>query len=439
MTYTPPDFHVSRPIGRGTSHPSDVRRLRTALRRTGHGSFPRNAEARMTPGLGEALKRFQSDFGLEPDAVIDPEGPTERALSMAIAALDNGGDPALADMRETFARRREAGLVFGPDPENATGGLWHNADGNLHADDEADAITERQPVQIARMAKRDIMRRRGEDILEGGGGGDGTNRGGTSLRSLSDILGSMLSRNPKRPVPANDNRVRGPDDSPVQDELVPPPNLETPVPPSPAKAPSVPEGTEGSPAEERKPTITVSPIPELRLPSIEVFPDQSNIIEKWFILENSRGLPHRQQKDVQYFIDAFYRRILKSGLGKVYDHIGGGYTAADSDSPGDYVTEWVLKNGKPNKGSRRADYSITIGGIRYDFNVVDLLSDGATMTARERRAFEAIIEIKKKWTNDGKTYAIGKSKGMTWEEFTAKADRQIAVIVEEVLKRHRAK
>ena len=439
MTYTPPDFHVSRPIGRGTSHPSDMRRLRTALRRTGHGSFPRNAEARMTPGLAEAIKRFQSDFRLETDAVIDPEGPTERALSMAIAALDSGGDGALSDMRETFSRRPQAGLVFRPDPENTSGGLWNDADGNPLADDEADAVTELQPVQIARMAKRDIMRRRGEDILEGGGGGGGTNRSGTSLRSLSDILGSKLSRDPKRPVPANDNRVRGPDDSPIQDELVPPPNLETPVPPAPAKTPSVPEGTEGNPAEERKPTITVSPIPELRLPSIEVFPDQSNIIEKWFILENSRGLPHLQQKDLQYIIDGLYRRLMRYGLVEVYEHIGGGYTATDSVErpPGDYVTEKVLKNGTQNKGSRRPDYSFTIGGIRYDINVVDLLADGVTMTARERRAFEAIIAIKEEWKNNGGTRTFGKSKNMTWEEYTAEVDRLLDILVEEIVKRHR--
>jgi hypothetical protein len=440
MTYTPPDFHVSRPIGRGTSHPSDVRRLRTALRRTGHGSFPRNAEARMTPGLADALRRFQSDFGLEADAVIDPEGPTERTLSMAIASLDSGGDRALSDMRKTFARRAEAGLVFRPDPENVNGGLWRDTDGNMLADDEADAAAERQPVQLAYMRKREIYRRRGDDILEGGGGASGTNRGGPTLDSRIGEWFGNLFRGGKPQVPANDNqRTKVPADDFNREELIPPPIPGLQVPPSPVKPPAVPTTTKGRPAEERKPTITVFPVPEFRDMSIEVFPDQSNIIEKWFILENSRGLPHLQQKDLQYIIDGLYRRLMRYGLVKVYEHIGGGYTATDSVErpPGDYVTEKVLKNGTQNKGSRRPDYSFTIGGIRYDINVVDLLADGVTMTARERRAFEAIIAIKEEWKNNGGTRTFGKSKNMTWEEYTAEVDRLLDILVEEIVKRHR--
>lgn len=72
MTYTPPDYHTARTIGEGQSNAADVRRLRRALTRTGYGRFGNPPAENVTPGLMQTIERFQSDFGLKPDAVIRP-------------------------------------------------------------------------------------------------------------------------------------------------------------------------------------------------------------------------------------------------------------------------------------------------------------------------------------------------------------------------------
>lgn len=124
MSLPPPDYHTTRTIGAGQSNPADVRRLRRALTRAGYGRFGNPPAENVTPGLMTAIARFQSDFGLEPDSVIRPGGPTERALTMALRARSDGGDPALAELRETFARNTAAGLTFRPHPRDRNAGLW---------------------------------------------------------------------------------------------------------------------------------------------------------------------------------------------------------------------------------------------------------------------------------------------------------------------------
>lgn len=106
-----PDFAVSRTIGRGRSSPADVQRLRRALNRTGHGSFPEPGGPNVTPGLIDAVKRFQGDFGLEPDAVVRPGGPTEPALSIAAGTRSQQGPAAMDEVRIAFARRARATAI----------------------------------------------------------------------------------------------------------------------------------------------------------------------------------------------------------------------------------------------------------------------------------------------------------------------------------------
>jgi hypothetical protein len=104
-----------------------VQRLRRALMRVGFGRFPSPGAPNVTPGLMEATRRFQTAFGLKPDAVIRPSGPTERALSMAIGTRNYEGEAAMHGLRDAFARRARAGLTFRPHPEDRNAGLWRDA------------------------------------------------------------------------------------------------------------------------------------------------------------------------------------------------------------------------------------------------------------------------------------------------------------------------
>lgn len=57
-----------------------------------------------------------------------------------------------------------------------------------------------------------------------------------------------------------------------------------------------------------------------------------------------------------------------------------------------------------------------------DFNVVDTLVDRETPSARERRAFKAIVELKERAGEAGETFTIGKSKGMEFEAWKKKVE-----------------
>jgi len=198
------------------------------------------------------------------------------------------------------------------------------------------------------------------------------------------------------------------------------------------------DNIEELPVEERRPSVTVSPVPEERRPQIEIFPDQSNIIEQWIILENSRGLTDLQQKDLQYIIDGLYRRLEKHGLLDHYEHTGGGYTAANSDEARRYMKErTVLSKQGGRVGSRRPDFSYRFDGGWEDINVVDTLKDRATPTARERRALAGLIANKEAHGQTGATRTVGKSKGMSWDEYTAAADHFLDIIVDEMARRIR--
>jgi len=131
MSLPPPDYHTTRSIGTGRSNPADVRRLRRALGRLGYGRSGNPPAENVTPGLMDAVERFQSDFGLEPDSTIRPGGPTERALAMTLRAHNEGGEPAVATLRDEFARHAAAGFTFEPDPADRNAGLWRDEDGRI--------------------------------------------------------------------------------------------------------------------------------------------------------------------------------------------------------------------------------------------------------------------------------------------------------------------
>jgi hypothetical protein len=433
MQNEPADYFTARTIGTGQSNPGDVRRLRAALKRTGHGHFPGQGAPNVTPGLMDAIKRFQAEFGLEPDAVIRPGGPTERTLSMALHARNHDGEAAMETLRNAFARRADAGLSFRPDPQNRNAGVWQDSDGQTLSDAQSDAVANKTNPKMAMMQRGDRQRRPYRNLLEGGGRylPRGNIGGRDMLRAITNqALGASGSKE------ASDGQAN--DKPGAVKRTVPVKNPEFGTPPRPAKPPAEMETKEARPIEERGPSVTVSPVPEEGRPHIEIFPDQSNIIEQWIVLENSRGKEDGQQKDLQYIIDGLYHRLEQRGLLRFYKHTHGGRIAAGAENANDYMKErTVFPEGGGMTGRRRSDFAYEFDGIIEDLNVVDTLKDNVTPTARERRALKGLIANKKNLEGNGATRSVGKSKGMSWDEFTANADRSLDIIVDEMEKRMR--
>jgi hypothetical protein len=136
-----PDFGLNGSIGTGHSNKGDVLKIRRALQKTGHGRFPRKPATNVTPGLMQAIEGFQLDFGLKEDGIVEPGGPTERAIGLTVAKMETDGERGLGAMRTLFQKRADAGLAFRPDPNNRAGMLWRDRKGALLTDDQAEAIT----------------------------------------------------------------------------------------------------------------------------------------------------------------------------------------------------------------------------------------------------------------------------------------------------------
>ncbi len=136
-----PDFGLHGSIGTGQSNKADVLKIRRALQKTGHGRFPRNPATNVTPGLMEAIEGFQRDFSLKRDGVVEPDGPTERAIGLTLAAMETDGERGLGAMRTLFQNRARAGLAFHPDLDDRAGMMWRDRTGNLLTDDQAEAVT----------------------------------------------------------------------------------------------------------------------------------------------------------------------------------------------------------------------------------------------------------------------------------------------------------
>jgi len=136
-----PDFGLHGTIGTGQSNKGDVLKIRRALQKTGHGRFPRNPATNVTPGLMEAIEGFQRDFSLKRDGVVEPDGPTERAIGLTLAAMETDGERGLGAMRTLFQNRARAGLAFRPDPDDRAGMMWRDRTGQLLTDDQAEAVT----------------------------------------------------------------------------------------------------------------------------------------------------------------------------------------------------------------------------------------------------------------------------------------------------------
>ncbi len=194
--------------------------------------------------------------------------------------------------------------------------------------------------------------------------------------------------------PGEVDRPPQPGDTGIRKRTVPLENPPRGAPPFPSEPPEDPSKNKEDVKEVKRPTILVSPIPEQGKPRIEVFPNMSDELEQWLVVE-SRGTKDGQQKDVQVVIDEYYRAMEKKGF--TLNHVGGGVRVRDEEEgdgkAGDKVKERVLQETpKVNKGSRRSDIAFENSKTEGtdDINVVDTLVDRVTPSARERRAVASI-------------------------------------------------
>lgn len=127
----PRAFAVGASVGHGNTRAADIRKLRAALGELDYLRSPRQAGLRYTPAVGDAVERFQRDFGLKPDGWIAPDGPTEQALNFALATKREAGTPALDLARTAFAHLNGKGLNFTRDRADFDApGVWRDRAGN---------------------------------------------------------------------------------------------------------------------------------------------------------------------------------------------------------------------------------------------------------------------------------------------------------------------
>lgn len=131
-------FTTGASIGSGGTRSADIRKLRRALDELDYLKSPPRAALNYTPTIANAIERFQGDFGLKPDGIISPDGPTEQALNLAIAA-NRSGDRAAFDLaRNAVAHLNRQGFAFTRDRSNFDGfGAWRDKIGDRVAPDRS--------------------------------------------------------------------------------------------------------------------------------------------------------------------------------------------------------------------------------------------------------------------------------------------------------------
>lgn len=224
----------------------------------------------MTPGLRNSVVKFQSDFGLEPDGVIEPGGPTESALSIALRARNLDGKAAVEELRDAFASIGDEGFVFRASPDLRGMGEWVDGRDEDLTGGKPGRTAGRSKTLIASKVRKFPFERPGQWILEGGGAGGGGVSGGRVEWSLlwRGITNRLFGDVPE--TEASEIPPGGKTEPMKRTEPYNGPELM--LPPSPPEPPEEPEHKEEFPTEERAPTVTVSPVPEEGKPSLTIFP-----------------------------------------------------------------------------------------------------------------------------------------------------------------------
>ncbi|MEQ9556746.1 MAG: peptidoglycan-binding domain-containing protein [Rhodospirillales bacterium] len=175
------------------------------------------------------------------------------------------------------------------------------------------------------------------------------------------------------------------------------------------------------PPKDLGPTTTIFPNPGDRQATIESFPDQSDELLQAIILENSRGAPDTQE-DTDYAITAYDKAVQRWQMEGRHTH--GGHTP---DS-GEYSKERYLKP-EGDLRAARTDGTFVLkhgaGETVDDIQTVDTLSDGKTLTARERRNDERIEKLKEVKKEHGSILRIPKSRGKRRKDWEREVDAMV--------------
>lgn len=135
------DFNINRPVGTGHSRANDVIRIRKALNETGHGASPPEPSGVYDPSVQASIESLQRDFGLKPDAVVNPGGPTEKIIGLALAARRSDGAAGQARLQARHKALERAGITFRTDPRgDSARGAFRDAGGALVSSLRMDAI-----------------------------------------------------------------------------------------------------------------------------------------------------------------------------------------------------------------------------------------------------------------------------------------------------------
>ncbi|MEP0339955.1 MAG: peptidoglycan-binding domain-containing protein [Alphaproteobacteria bacterium] len=352
--------------------------------------------------LIEAVKSFQRAEGLAEDGVIKPDGPTLARLNDALkthptsAAPAPGGETGLTSRLNSPAEpgapmdRHLASLPARPGAAPPMDSKKSTPEGTQVAMAPAVALI---PPLIG-LAARTLL------------GPAARTAAGTAAAGAAGTLLGRMSKEDK-----NQTATERTDIAQTTPQL---PGFEPPK-------MKLPDRMVNMPPKDLGPTTTIFPNPGDRQATIESFPDQSDELLQAIILENSRGGPETQE-DTDYAIAAYDRAVKRWQVEGGHTH--GGHTP----DTGEYSKERYLKPEGDLRAARTDGTFVLKHGAREtvdDIQTVDTLSDGKTLTARERRNDERIEKLKEVKKEHGSILRIPKSRGKRRKDWEREVDAMV--------------
>lgn len=413
-----PSFNVRKTLSRSVNvDPDDVLKLKSTLSGLGHYKVPKWG---ITPypdqDLFRGVEGFQKKNKLKIDGVLKPGGPTEKKLNKTLArGIVTGewdwmksGDPfgafneetktkarikkdALPSMQASYAPKGDGTGTHDPKPDEKDTRLALGPGAALYPI-IAGGIRLAPKVlrELGRLYGAGEAARKLEEAAKKGKG------------DKTKIAPRTTITSPPPPVPPTEP-LKEKDKLPQKEEY-------------PANSPELPGRPEN--------------IPPNMGDDFEIYPELDEEIRNFgLIVENSRGNP-LTQAETNKIIKMLDEGMKKRGVNET--HTGGGQSVE-----GNYMKERYIKPSGVD-GAARPDGSFEIkrnnkpksGSLILDFNTVDTWKDGTTPTARERRAIEKIIRLKKSHKEDGDILAFPKSKNYGREDWSSDMQEVIDIYLD---------
>ena len=292
------NFRVSGTVGEGHSRAADVVRVRKALKKTGHSRPAPRPSGTFDRSVHDAIARFQHDFGLEPDGIVRPGGPTQNAINIAHTALEAGGRKGYERIRKPFAALNRAGFEYQPGSSDPRApGQWIDRYGRPVTPEQIHELLskfDRPRFQVAMYMDRDPVTGRRRFPGQRGGtlggpiGGGGVPRGGIPLGDVFKELFRQLFGDDEEKERGKEQNAPTPPGS--TGRTIPKNNPSSRIPPFRGEPPPEPKkGKDELDPRGGRPFILPGAVPVEGRPGILIFPDQSDIFNKLQIVENRKG------------------------------------------------------------------------------------------------------------------------------------------------------